>query len=195
VWLNLGDTMRNGQLLLVPARVALALQSRGWLLRSEVIFERINPAPEADVNRPKRIHEHVFLFARSTKHYWDAAFMREPTRQAGVRERRTRTYPQSLGDWQIRRIRKPVEFMTSPTRALRSVWSGGTFTGDANHSAVMPRLMAERCVLSVTRPGDLVLDPFAGSGTTGLIAVEHGRDFLGFELSQAFAKEARRRVA
>jgi site-specific DNA-methyltransferase (adenine-specific) len=55
--------------------------------------------------------------------------------------------------------------------------------------------MAERCVLSVTRPGDLVLDPFAGSGTTGLIAVEHGRDFLGFELSQAFAKEARRRVA
>jgi DNA modification methylase len=197
VWLNLGDTMRDGQLLLVPARVAIALQDAGWLLRSEVIFEQVNLAPAGNANRPQRSHEHVYLLSRSTRHYWDAGYMREPSTFAGYRLQRRYDYPEKMGAQQIRRFRKPVDRIVAPTRAVRSVWSGGTgWNGQAaGHPAVMPRLLAERAVLSVTRPGDLVLDPFAGSGTTGVLAVEHGRDFLGFELSSSYVAEARRRVA
>ena len=189
-WLNIGDTVERGQYLFVPARVALGLQRRGWLLRSEVIFERTNIAPEAAASRPTRSHEHVFLLSRTPTHFYDAAYMREPSKYAGyVYERTPRAYDDG---------RRYVSGNTvvNPTRNLRSVWVGATgWNAQVQHPAMMPRLMAERCVLSITKPGGLVLDPFAGSGTTGRIAVEHGRNFLGWDLSRAYVRAMRERLS
>lgn len=188
-WLNLGDTYDAHRLQMVPARVACALSGAGWILRAEVIYERENIAPESAPNRPTRSHEHVFLLTRSTSYYYDAAYMREPAKYAGYHYKRKQRGPDG-------RRRINTDCIVSSTRNLRSVWTGPTgWNSQTSHSAVMPRLMAERCVLSVTRPGDIVLDPFAGSGTTGIVALENGRGFIGWELLATHVSEARVRLS
>ena len=141
-------------LILAPWMVAGALQTHGWTLRSDIIWYRPNAQPEAAIDRPHRRYEHLFLFARSRRYYFDRA-------QLG-------------GD--------------------EDVWAINAEAGD-EHPAAFPEPLAERCILTASRPGDTVLDPFFGSGTVGVAAVRHGRRYVGIELNEAYAAAAEARIA
>jgi site-specific DNA-methyltransferase (adenine-specific) len=190
VWINIGDAYVSNILQSIPARFQIAMSHAGWQLRSEVIYERTNFTPRPSPGRPSRSHEHVLLFTQSDGYYYDDAYMREPAKCAGYDFQRTGL---RVAD---SRLRMDGATTVAETRILRSVWSGPTgWNGAVDHPALMPKLMAERCVRSVTRPGDVVLDPFCGAGTTGVLSLTAGRSFVGWDIDARYLKEARSRLA
>ena len=160
------DGLKPKDLIGVPWRLALALQDAGWWLRSEVIWHKPNAHPESVRDRPTKAHETVFLLSKSQDYHYDVDAVRGPN------ERRLRTV------WDIN---------TEPRRSADS--------GVDDHPAVMPMTLARRCVMITSEPGDVVLDPYAGSGTTLLAARELDRRWVGIELNPAFVDLIERRLA
>lgn len=155
----------------IPWRVALALQADGWYLRSDIIWAKPNPMPESVTDRPTKAHEYVFLLAKSERYFFDAEAIKEKATHAGrVLE---------VGD----------------TRNSRTVWTVPSQGYDGAHFATMPRALAERCVMAGSRIGTAVLDPFMGSGTTGLAAEGLGRKWLGCELTEDYGSLISQRTA
>jgi DNA modification methylase len=190
LWVNLGDSYADDNLQAIPHRFVIAMIDAGWQLKSEVIFERENLTPRPARKRPTRAHEHVLLFTLSANYYYDERFMREPAKYAGYKFRRTGPRVDDT------RLRMDGTITVATTRNVRSVWRGATgWNGTIHHPALMPKLMAERCVQSVTRPGDTVLDPFCGGGTTGLVALQAGRSFLGWDIDARYVARSRSRLA
>lgn len=180
----------------IPWRVAFALQAAGWWLRSDIIWSKPNPMPESVTDRPTKAHEYLFLLAKSERYYYDAEAIKEPdvTRPQqwlssdGRREIPGQT-PQSKG------IMQRAAALLGQGRNRRTVWSITTEPFPDAHFAVMPQALVEPCILAGSKPGDQVLDPFAGSGTVGVVALRHGRRFLGLELNPVYASMARNRIA
>jgi site-specific DNA-methyltransferase (cytosine-N4-specific) len=139
----------------MPWRVALALIERGWRLRSDVIWAKPNAMPESVRDRPSRVHEYLFMLSRSERYYFDSLAVSEHSSASGER------------------------------RNARSVWSIATQRRKGGHTAKMPPRLAERCIRATSRPGDVVLDPFAGTGTTLEVALRLGRHAVGIELDDA----------
>jgi DNA modification methylase len=167
-----------------PWRVALALIDDGWLLRSEVIWAKPNPMPESVADRPTRSHEHVFMLTKGARYFYDAAAVAEPAIEAG---RLITAYPSDakLHDTgAFIRNRPGLQDRVVPTmRNKRDVWEIAPAHFDGAHFAVMPAALARTCILASTRPGDVVLDPFSGSGTTGMVATQEGRRYVGIDLN------------
>jgi DNA modification methylase len=207
LWLNLGDGLAKRQLMGLPWRVALALQADGWWLRCDVIWAKRNIKPEGTAtDRPTRAHEYLFLLSKSRHYYYDADAVREPSvspEQEAHNQKYAKVYdvhsrraqsklgiqPGNVGD---------VGIHSRPGREgrnRRSVWTVSSIRPRGAHFATFPPKLIEPCVLASSAPGDLVLDPFAGSGTTGVVALSHGRRFLGIELNPEYAKIARDRIA
>lgn len=188
LWLNVGDSYTSGgrtwrapdrknraramqtrpptpeglkpkDLIGVPWRLAFALQSAGWYLRSDIVWHKPNCQPESVRDRPTRAHEYVFLFSKSEHYYYDVETIRGPN-----------------------------------GRRLRSVWDEPTEPYREAHFATFPPDLVRPCVVNGSRQGDLVLDPFVGSGTTALVAAEEGRRFLGIELNPEYLAIAVRRL-
>lgn len=170
-------------LLGIPWRVALALQADGWTLRSDIIWRKENAMPESVQDRPMKLHEHVFLMAPGPRYWFDLDAIREPHAPATVAA--------------AARARKPYHAPgQKPNAKTREMAAGGANPGDvwtfptqpfaAAHFAVMAPALAERCVIAGCKPGGTVLDPFCGSGTTGLVALKHGRRFVGIDLSATY---------
>ena len=175
----------------VPARAALALQARGWFWRSEVIDERQNVTPRASVGCPLRSHEHVLLFSKSATWFYDDAAMREPAKYGGYHFKRDGLRAKD-GRLRMDRERIVGDLRDAPLGVARS--DGLERHGEAprphaqaDDGAVRPERHERR--------GYRLETPFCGSGTTGVIALAHGRSFVGFEVVRAFADEARRRLA
>lgn len=170
------DTGRHGfglpikNLIGAPWRAAFGLQDDGWILRSEIIWEKPNVMPESVTDRPTRAHESLFLFTKKDRYFYDLDSVREPHR-AGAKD----GHP--LG------------------RNARSVWSINTQPYKGAHFAVFPEELPRRCILAGSRPGDTVLDPFAGSGTTGAVCKQLGRSFIGIELNADYKALAEKRIA
>lgn len=205
LWLNLGDTYRQGQMLGIPWRVALGLQDAGWLLRSEIIWEKPNAMPSSVKNRPTTSHEHVFMFTKSTDYFYNADAIREPHvtfspdskmkggrghlgKRNGTPEVGKNKGNQNLHDGRWDQYFHPLG------RNKRTVWSIplGKFRGA--HFAVFPERLVETCILAGSSPNDLVLDPFMGSGTTAIVAQSLNRRYLGFELVPEYAALAESRL-
>lgn len=189
-------TKRSGSLpdknlLGIPWRVAFALQDDGWILRSEVIWAKTNCMPESVVDRPSKTHEHVFMFTRESRYHFDLDAIRIPRSQSTV------DWP-ATGPVGVRRITPGEARAARDVSALPAgrnpgdVWSLPTQPFTEAHFAVMPSALAERCILASCRPGGTVLDPFTGSGTTGMVAQQHGRRFVGIDLSAKYLKLALR---
>lgn len=157
----------------IPWRVALALQADGWWLRSDVIWHKPNPMPESVTDRPTKAHEYVFMLAKSERYFYDA----DAIKDTKLRETGTK-------------CGSPSEY-----RNARTVWTLPSQPYDGAHFATMPRALAERCVLAGSKIGTAVLDPFMGSGTTGLAAEGLGRKWLGCELTEAYGSLIRQRTA
>lgn len=161
------------QLMGIPWRVALALQEDGWYLRSDVIWHKSNCVPESVRDRPTRSHEYVFLLSKQKRYYYDQKAIHEPHAKPG----------RKAGN----------EIRLEKNR--RSVWSIPTQGSALAHCAAMSPRLAELCVLAGSRLGDLVLDPFMGVGTTALVALQHGRNYLGIEINGEYIRLANERLA
>ena len=178
-------------LLGIPWRVAFALQDDGWILRQEVIWAKRNCMPEAVTDRPSRAHETVFLFSKRPRYWYDADAIREKSDpgQEAHNERYAKVYEAQAG--RAATTGQPGNNNSAgiharpgkPGRNARTVWTISSQPFPGAHFATMPPELAERCILAGCRPGGTVLDPFSGSGTTGMAAAKHGRKYVGIDLN------------
>lgn len=166
----------------IPWRVAFALQDAGWILRAEVIWHKPNAMPESVTDRPTRDHEQIFLFSKQPRYYYNADAIKEPA--ISVRVATPNGFnPPSVGS-----------VVTSETRNIRTVWSINTVGYKDAHFATFPPELAARCILAGSRPGDVVLDPFGGSGTVARVAAEHQRKAISIDLNPDYVQLQRERV-
>jgi DNA modification methylase len=193
LWLNLGDTYgKNKQLTGVPWLVAFALQRDGWILRRDVIWHKPNPLPENVKDRPTGSHEYVFLLSKSTQYRYDADAIAEPAQHRGYPTWETR----KSGGEPIRRgdpgesghvTRHAGLGGNGKTRNKRTVWTIAPKPYKDAHFATFPPALVEPCILAGSREGDTVLDPFAGSGTTGAVAAQFGRGAVLIDINDQYA--------
>lgn len=146
---NISDTLRGKGLTAVPQRMAIAAIDDGWILRDDIIWAKPNPMPESVKDRLTRSYEHVLMLAKTPKYYWDAAACREDA-----------TSKDAAADGK---------------RNMRNVWTIPTQPFKGAHFAPFPEELARRCITLASKLGDLILDPFGGSGTTGKVAMELDR--------------------
>lgn len=186
--------LKPKDLLGMPWRVAFALQAAGWWLRSEVIWDKVNPMPESVKDRPTKAHETIFLLAKSERYFYDAEAVREP--DVGADHRRSVLHkPEPSGGIHPpnRGIRKATG-RNGEGRNLRSVWTFTTRPYSGAHFATFPPEMAERCIRAGSREGDAILDPFGGAGTTAMVALRLGRSATSIELNPAYVEMQERRI-
>jgi DNA modification methylase len=194
------DLFKIKDLVGIPWRVAFALQADGWWLRQDIIWHKPNPMPESVTDRCTKAHEYVFLLTKSARYYYDADALREQTVTAidgrgSTQERKEAGHPTRYGmanrgdGWSMPSISAP-----EGGRNKRSVWSITTKPFKGAHFAVMPEALAEPCVLAGSAPGDLVLDPFTGSGTVAVVALRNNRRFIGVELNPEYVDIANDRI-
>ncbi|PJF30752.1 MAG: site-specific DNA-methyltransferase [Phototrophicales bacterium] len=205
VWLNLGDTYRNNQLLGIPWRVALALQDAGWFLRSEIIWHKPNAMPSSVKNRPTTAHETIFLLAKSAQYYYNADAIREPhvtfTSKSKMRGGRNHLGKRGSTPEQGKNKNNPNlhdgrwdQAFHPLGRNKRTVWEIPLGKFRQAHFAVFPPALVEICILAGSKIGDVVLDPFMGSGTTAWVAKKLNRHFVGLELVPEYVEMTMRRV-
>jgi DNA modification methylase len=186
----------------VPWRVAFALQADGWYLRSDVIWAKPNPMPESVTDRPTKAHEYLFLLAKSERYYYDAKAIEErAVTGADLGLLRGRSFADGKNvAWHAPSIQKRqdngVDSRTAGDgcRNRRSVWTVATEPYPEAHFATFPPDLIKPCVLAGAPADGVVLDPFAGSGTTLYVAKELGRKAIGVELNPAYIALAANRL-
>ena len=213
LWLNLGDSYSSGNrprasiredtlrqtkvgavrppilegikpkdLIGVPWEVAFSMRNSGWYLRQDIVWNKPNPMPESVKDRCTRTHEYIFLFSKSEIYSFDNLAIAEPASTTVDVDKITESDTGNYG---------PI---ASGLRNRRSVWNmKNSFYPDA-HFATFPEELPRLCILAGSKPGDTVLDPFAGSGTTGKVALELGRKALLCELNPEYAELIKKRT-
>jgi DNA modification methylase len=180
----------------IPWMLAFALRADGWYLRQDIIWSKPNPMPESVTDRCTKSHEYIFLLTKSRKYYYDNEAIKEPSVSNPKTAVKARFGGNKYGDssdpkhaTKSGNIWKP-----SPTRNKRDVWVISTQPFKGAHFAVMPEKVAETCVLAGCPEGGVVLDPFFGSGTVGVVALKHNRKYIGIELNPEYVKIAQARI-
>jgi DNA modification methylase len=203
-----GSSCKPKDLMGQPWEVAFALRAAGWYLRRDVIWAKPNPMPESITDRPVTAHEYVFLLSKSPRYYYDDEAARTPLapetmrawnkvqapRPAGSGEERFRRGNAWGRDLPQRRV--SVDEDGNPMGArFRSVWSIPVVAFPGAHFATFPPALVDPCVVATSEPGDIVLDPFVGSGTTAEVARKHGRRAIGIDGSAEYLELAAGRLA
>ena len=190
------ESLKPKDLVGVPWRVAFALQADGWYLRSDIIWHKPNPMPESVTDRPTKAHEMLFLLAKSERYHYDAEAIKEPatdTGRANGRDGRVEDLSARPPNSSPRTLRR-LDY-SQRGRNKRSVWTIPTEPFPEAHFATFPQALIEPCIKAGCPAGGTVLDPFAGSGTTGLVAKRYGCRAVLIELNAAYCAIAARRVA
>ena len=169
----------------IPWRVAFALQDDGWILRNDIIWAKPNGMPESVTDRLSTKHEHMFMFSKSPRYWFDLDPIREPLARPDV-DGSTWVFggvnkAEHTGR-QMTKVYTPDERGRNPG----DVWNIPTQPFSDAHFAVMPQALASRAIQAGCKPDGIVLDPFSGSGTTGLAAAKHGRKYVGVDLSSDY---------
>lgn len=195
---GLVDPLKPKDLIGIPWRVAFALQADGWYLRQDIIWHKPNPMPESVTDRCTKAHEYIFLLSKSQRYYFDADAIKEPSAYFGkdtrsgmgnIRYEGKRTEGDAAANGQ-------QSFVTiNETRNKRSVWTVTTKPFKGAHFATFPPDLIEPCIKAGCPEGGIVLDPFGGSGTTGMVAQRHRRKFVLCELNPEYARMAEERIA
>jgi DNA modification methylase len=210
---KMADGLKPKDLVGIPWRVAFALQADGWYLRSDIIWSKPNPMPESVTDRPTKAHEYVFLLSKSERYYYDADAIAEPVtcpdprmvdgfvpksvhgkhsedKQNSAHRKQdwtgNPTYTGFNGRWSS--VEHP------PTRNARTVWTIPTSPYPGAHFATFPEELARRCILAGSETGDIVLDPFGGSGTVASIATGNGRGAIYIDLNPEYVNLAVERI-
>lgn len=190
----------------IPWMLAFALRDAGWYLRNDIIWMKENPMPESVKDRCARCYEHIFLFSKSRKYHFDYKAISEPIAPAtaqrlkrGISERNK--YGIAIpGQVQQQTINRPrehgeiTEDKINPLRNKRDVWIINTVPFKGGHYAAYPPKLVETCLLAGCPEGGIVLDPFMGSGTTGMVAKQLNRHYIGVELNPEYADLALARI-
>ncbi len=181
-------------LLGIPWRVAFALQDDGWILRNDIIWAKPSAMPESVTDRLSGKHEYVFMFSKSRRYWFDLDAIREPHEEVSV----ARARPHRADPGRSAREGAPyagitgaqtmrLDQMNHPRgRNPGDVWDIATQPFPGAHFATMPPKLAQRCIAAGCKPGGMVLDPFSGSGTTGMAAQQLGRKYVGIDLNSDY---------
>lgn len=185
----------------IPWMLAFALRADGWYLRQDIIWQKPNCMPESVQDRCTKSHEYIFLLSKQKKYYFDAKAIREPvtaakgnakTFRGGGAYTNGRSFDNSA---QVERESRGNQENITGMRNRRSVWNVSTNGFRGAHFAVFPEKLIEPCISAGSPQGGTVLDPFAGSGTTGVVAVRAGRNFIGCEINADYADMAEKRIS
>jgi site-specific DNA-methyltransferase (adenine-specific) len=156
--------LKHKDLIGIPWRVAFALQADGWWLRQDIIWSKPNPMPESVADRCTKSHEYIFLPSKKSHYYYDHETIKETTMSGEEKKNK------------------------------RSVWTVNTKGYKGAHFAVYPKNLILPCILAGCPEGGTVLDPFTGSGTTAVVALENKRNFVGTELNPEYIQLAENRI-
>lgn len=186
-----GNGRKTKDLIGIPWMLAFALRTDGWYLRQEIIWAKPNPMPESVRDRCTKAHEQIFLLSKSPRYHFDYEAIKEPAVKgaSGSTFHKGKTATHQLGR------SSTADRADSPTRNKRSVWNVAPRPYAGAHFAVFPAELIEPCILAGARPGDVVMDPFMGSGTTAATALKHGRRYIGFELNADYRPLQDQRIA
>jgi DNA modification methylase len=181
------DGIPAKNLLGIPWRVAFALQDDGWILRNAIIWNKPNAMPESVTDRLSGRYEHVFMFSKSPRYWFDLDPIREPHKFGAGSGDESGTYTIGSGR-KDHGTHGSGGFVTlnDAGRNPGDVWTIPTSPFSAAHFATMPVRLAQRCIQAGCKPGGTVLDPFSGSGTTGLAAQSLGRKYIGIDLNKDY---------
>ena len=202
-WINIADTYgKDKNLLGIPWRLAFALQDDGWILRQDIIWSKPNPMPEPARDRCARSHEYIFLLTKNKKYHFDAQAIRErgTTTNPGSQTTKNTKTTHGVGGGNTglnafkAKMAKELAENGFLMRNKRSVWEVQIRPSKNGHFATYPEPLIEPCVLAGSVAGDVLLDPFGGSGTTGLVANRLGRACDLIELNPEYAKIAADRL-
>jgi DNA modification methylase len=171
-------SLKPKDLCLIPARIALALQANCWWVRQDIVWHKPNPMPESMIDRCTKAHEYLFLLAKSERYYFDAAAI------ASEGSNRVSGNCVAIKGAEYDKMRTRVGLLAQRKIAYSEA-----------HFAVMPPALVEPCILAGSRVGDIVFDPFFGSGTVGEVAQRLGRKWIGIDLQEAYAPLQDRRTA
>ena len=208
--------LKPKDLCMIPARVAIALQQAGWWLRSEIVWCKVNPMPESVTDRPTKSHEMIYLLTKSARYYYDAEAIMEKSVWAekdkradgngkhksggkskegyyaidGVSYGKKRGFAKKDGDESVGEPQHHGQKIKMGFfRNKRDVWTINTENFDGAHFATFPTEIPRICIAAGSKEGDVILDPFCGSGTTGEVAMRMKRKFIGIELNEKYVKE------
>lgn len=182
------DWAKPKNLLGIPWRVAFALQDDGWILRNDIAWIKGNAMPESVQDRLSSTYEHVFLFSKSRRYWFDLDPIRAPLaridqpRPIGGRN----LTPRHVAATDNTGWKDHLAAANPAGRNPGDSWQINTVPFPGAHFATFPPELPRRCILAGCKPGGTVLDPFHGSGTTGMVAQKLGRKYVGIELNRDY---------
>ena len=185
------DGLKEKDLIGIPWMLAFALRADGWYLRQDIIWHKPNPMPESVKDRCTKSHEYIFLLSKNKKYYYDNEAIKEPVKQDwGTRDRTKGKYHNpGTGLAPHSGLSKSYD-----RKNKRSVWSITNKPYKGAHFACFPPDLIEPCILAGSREGDVILDPFMGSGTTAMVAKQHDRSYIGCELNEQYGSLIQKRL-
>ena len=205
LWLNLGDTSDgNKGILGIPWRVAFALQASGWILRQDIIWSKPNAMPESVQDRCSKSHEYIFMLTKNPSYYYNADAIKERMKESTKLRYQTGWNGDEIRDFPYGKNNNFSKLMGSDRAKQqaetglvnkRSVWTVATQNYSGRHFATFPEKLIEPMILASSRPNDIILDPFMGSGTVAQVAQRFGRQWIGCELNPNYLALQRQRTA
>jgi DNA modification methylase len=192
------DGLKPKDLVGIPWRFAFAMQDRDWYLRQDIIWAKPNPMPESVTDRCTKSHEYIFLMTKNPKYYYDQEAIREPVAESSI-GRLNQDITNQVGTTRANGGMKTNGNLKAVGdvelgRNKRSVWQVTTSRYKDAHFATYPPELITPCILAGSKEGDIVLDPFSGSGTTGEVSLLHNRNYIGLELNPEYAKLSEKRL-
>ena len=172
----------------IPWLLAFALRADGWYLRQDIIWAKPNPMPESVTDRCTKAHEYLFLLTKNARYWYDAEAVKEKVADGTIDRLSQPTLAQQVGSTRVpgKTNGNMKAVGNSENRNRRSVWSIASQPFSGAHFATMPQKLVEPCILAGCPVGGTVLDPFNGAATVGIVALEHGRQYLGIELNPEY---------
>ena len=183
---------KDKELMGIPWMLAFALRADGWHLRQDIIWNKPNPMPESVRDRCTKSHEYIFLLTKQRDYYYDNEAIKEPVKKDwGTRDRTNGKYHNPGTGLQ------PHSGLTKSytKKNKRSVWTVNKKPYKGAHFATFPAELIKPCILAGSEKGDIILDPFMGSGTTAMVAKELGRDYIGCELHEKYGNLIQKRIS
>jgi len=191
---NLSGNLKRKDLVGIPWTTALALRDDGWYLRQDIIWHKSNPMPESVTDRCTKSHEYIFMLTKNEKYYFDSDAIKEKSVSEGsVHVHKDGNKMSDVADDPLFATKPQRDMVTGEFRNKRSVWTISTRPFKDVHFATFPPDLILPCILT-TKKDAVILDPFFGSGTTGAVAIECGRKYVGIELNPQYCNIAKKRI-
>lgn len=196
------NDIKEKDLMMIPNRVAIALQENGWYIRSEIIWVKPNHMPESVKDRPTCCHEKIWLITKNKKYYYDCDIIKEPLSESSIKRYESNWKGNGKRDYPFSQKNNLDKYFGSDKakedalkgKNKRNVWTITTKPCREAHFATFPIDLIEPCVLAGCKEGGTILDPFSGAGTTGIAAKKHNRNAILIELNPKYIEIAKKRI-